>query len=160
MKKRYLSIVIVASLGVLLATGCDMKPPTSEGKVVQRENQPDVVMVQKENPKMTAAMEKARQDVPQFLQALQHPTDTQKSFIIKLPVTDGKKVEHMWAAGVTYDGKELEGKLVDDAYEVPGYKTGQTVRIAPEKLTDWAYQDGDKPVGGYTNIVIEEMAKK
>jgi uncharacterized protein YegJ (DUF2314 family) len=158
MMKLYALTLALSGVLLLLLTGCN--PSNPEGTVVERENQPDVVMVKKENPKMEAAMEKARQEAPKFLSVLQHPTESQKNFIIKLPVTDGKKTEHMWAAGVTYDGKELEGRLVDDAYEVPGYKTGQKVRIAPEKLSDWAYQDNGKTMGGYTNAVIEEMAKK
>jgi uncharacterized protein YegJ (DUF2314 family) len=150
---------LALALCAFLLTGCNS--PSPEGSVVKREDgQQDVILVKKQNDKMNTAIAQARQTVPQFIQSLQHPKASQKGFIVKLPITDGKNTEHMWMSHVTFDGKELQGKLVDDAYEVQGYKTGQTVRIAPDKITDWAYGEDGKMVGGYTNIVVEEMQKK
>jgi uncharacterized protein YegJ (DUF2314 family) len=129
-----------------------------EGTFIKREgHQQDILMVADANKKMDAAILQARQTLPQFIAALQSPSPTQSRFIIKLPVSDGRETEHMWMSNVTYDGTEFVGILMDDPHNVRGYQMRQTVRVTPDKITDWAYGDNGEMIGGYTQIVLQEM---
>src|SRR5215510_14309261 len=69
----------------------------------------EVAYVAADDPKMNAAIGKARATVDGFIAALKSPKRGQSSFSVKMPVVDGANVEHMWLAPVSYDGKKLNG---------------------------------------------------
>jgi uncharacterized protein YegJ (DUF2314 family) len=49
-------------------------------------------------------------------------------------------------------------KKMDDPHNVRGYQMRQTVRVTPDKITDWAYDDNGEMIGGgYTQIILQEM---
>src|SRR5262249_47996283 len=68
-----------------------------------------VIDVSQDDPKMNAAMEKARSTVGTFTAALASPNPGQRSFTVKVPFTDGKNTEHMWLSPVSFDGTKFHG---------------------------------------------------
>jgi uncharacterized protein YegJ (DUF2314 family) len=150
-------IVIMAAVMLLLvvSAGCT---PDREGAVVRRSGeQQDVQLVRQTNEKMNAAFGEARQNLPQFLQAMKAPKPGQQ-FTVKVKVTDGTHTEYMWLRDLTYDGSQFHGALVDDPYEVKGYHMGQVMNVPSSQIADWIImEDGTITAGGYTQKVLDEM---
>lgn len=111
---------------------------------------PGVVPVDKDDAKMKAAMEKARATVKPFIAAMQEPKAGQVGFSVKVPFTEEGATEHMWLRPLSFDGKNFQGKVNNEPKVLKKVKLGQSVTIAPEKISDWMYFDKKKLVGGYT----------
>src|SRR6516164_8104925 len=79
-RMRYVTLLVI---GLVLLLGCG-----------RRGREDKVVMVADDDPKMNAAIDKARQTVDTFIQALKKPKRSQTAFSVKKAVTDGKQVEH------------------------------------------------------------------
>ena len=140
--RRRLLILLIA---VLAATGCGRKNPADK-----------VFHVADDDPRMNAAMEKARSTVNTFITALKSPKPGQSEFGVKMAFTDGKQVEHMWLSPVTYDGKVFHGTVNNDPEMVKNVKLGQKVSVEPSKISDWMYVQNGKLVGGYTIRVLRD----
>jgi uncharacterized protein YegJ (DUF2314 family) len=139
---------ILAILGLLLVsiiTGCGKQP-------VDR-----VITVQDDDPKMNAAIAKARETVlAQFVPALKSPKPTQSEFSVKMMFTENKKFEHMWLASVRFDGQKFHGKVSNDPNSVKTVKFGQNVSVAPNEISDWMYVENRKLKGGFTIRVLRD----
>jgi uncharacterized protein YegJ (DUF2314 family) len=115
-----------------------------------------VTYVADDDPRMNAAIEKARSSVGQFIAALKSPKPGQSAFSIKVPFTDGGKTEHFWLTPVTYDGTNFKGVVDNEPEDVKTVKMGQSVTVAPDKISDWMYIENRKLVGGETLRVLRE----
>ncbi len=147
------SFILLCSLIVLVCAGC--QEPVVEKTVKRGGGQQDVAMVKTGNAKMATAMAEARRTVTQFTDAMRSPKPGQQ-FTIKVRVADGKATEFMWLRDLSFDGKAFHGALMDDPYEVKGYKMGQAMTVPLNDISDWMIIDGDKRTGGYTEKVMEE----
>jgi uncharacterized protein YegJ (DUF2314 family) len=136
------SIGFVAILAVILA-GCKKKSPADK-----------VTYVPDDDPKMNAAMEKARSTVNTFITVLRAPKPGQTSFSVKMAFTDGSNTEHIWLSPVSYDGKVFHGTVNNEPEKVKSVKMGQKVSIEPAKISDWMYVENRKLVGGETLRVL------
>jgi len=148
MNARVTTIKLLLALAIL-AIGCT-REAAEPGNTVARPGEPQVTYVDDEDPKMVAAIQKARSTIDEFIQALANPGPSQSGFAIKLPVKDGEEVEHMWVSGVRYEGGRFIGTLDNEPVTVKTVKLGQEVEVARDELSDWMYLEGDKLVGGYT----------
>ena len=135
------------AVGVVLvaAAGCGNSYP--EDRVTQ---------VDRADPKMNAAIDKARSTVQTFIAALNAPKPDQSSFTVKMPFVDGEKVEHMWLNNVNYDGTHFHGTVNNDPESVHNVKIGQRVTVAPKDISDWMYIDNRKLVGGWSVRVLRD----
>jgi len=115
-----------------------------------------VIDVAQDDPKMNAAMDKARSTVGTFTAALASPKPSQKSFTVKVPFTDGTKTEHMWLSPVRFDGKKFHGTISNDPERVSHVKNGDSAEVEPSKISDWMFVDEGKLVGGYTLRVLRD----
>jgi uncharacterized protein YegJ (DUF2314 family) len=133
-------------LGLVIVAGCNKKPkPASDDPVT---------MFDKNDPKMNAAMDKARGSVKSFIAALKAPKAGQSGFSVKMAFTDGDQTEHMWLSPVSYDGTKFSGTVNNTPEMVKNVKIGQTVTVSPEKISDWMYIENKKLVGGETLRVM------
>ncbi|MFT3880110.1 MAG: DUF2314 domain-containing protein [Gemmatales bacterium] len=137
---RWLATVAIVAL---VLAGCGKKHPADK-----------VTYVADDDPRMNAAMEKARASVKTFTAALKSPRAGQTAFSIKMAFTDGGNTEHMWLTPVTFDGTKFTGTINNEPEKVNSVKMGQKVTVAPDKLSDWMYIDNRKLVGGETLRVL------
>jgi uncharacterized protein YegJ (DUF2314 family) len=99
---------------------------------------------------MHAANESARRTVRQFIRALKNPVAGQTDFEVKKPFVEGGEVEHIWLSDVKLVGNRFEGTVDNTPRKVTGIKLGQRCSVNPNEISDWAYIDNGKLVGGYT----------
>ncbi|MCG8585884.1 MAG: DUF2314 domain-containing protein, partial [Pirellulales bacterium] len=89
------------------------------GDIVEREDNPPVHYVTDDDPKMLAAIKRARETVEQFIDANKEPVKGLTGFSVKFALRDKKKededekskaatnqVEHMWIGPVTYNEED------------------------------------------------------
>jgi uncharacterized protein YegJ (DUF2314 family) len=137
---RWLGTVAVVAL---IFAGCGKKHPADK-----------VTYVADDDPRMNAAMDKARSTVKTFTAALKSPKAGQSAFSIKMGFTDSGNTEHMWLTPVTFDGSKFTGTVNNEPEKVKTVKMGQKVTVAPDKISDWMYIENRKLVGGETLRVL------
>jgi uncharacterized protein YegJ (DUF2314 family) len=116
-----------------MVTGCGKKHPADK-----------VIYVADDDPRMNAAIEKARASVKTFITALQAPKASQSGFSVKMAITDGKNTEHMWLSSVSYDGKSFHGAIDNEPEEVKTVKIGQKMAVEALKISDWMFVEHGK----------------
>lgn len=148
---RALTQVVGSMLALALllpASGC--------GSLLGR-SKDDVIMVADDDPKMLAAIDKARSTADTFIAALNAPMPSQAEFAVKLGVKDGEKVEHMWLSPVRFEGGKFHGVINNDAELVRTVKLGDTVTAEKSEISDWMYVQDGRLVGGYTIRVLRDQ---
>lgn len=138
-------LIVSTALLAAMFSGCGNAGPVDR-----------VTYIKDDDPKMNAAMEKARSTVQTFITALKAPKAGQTGFAIKKRFKDGDKGEHMWVSPVIFDGANFKGKINNDPQIVTNVKNGQAVTIAPDEISDWMFIDGRKLVGGETLRVLRD----
>jgi uncharacterized protein YegJ (DUF2314 family) len=120
-----------------------------------------VTWLDDDDPKMDAAMEKARKTVDQFIEALQNPKPGQQFFAIKAPFKDGKNTEFMWLSDVTFDDEHFSAVIDNDPDRIKSVKIGQHVKVEKQRIADWMYVHNGKLVGNLTlRALRDEMTPK
>jgi len=140
---------------VLALCGCgsnERKP----GTTTERSGKVPVTHVKDDDPKMLAAMEKARSTLDEFLAALNSPKTSQSGFAVKMPIRDQKHVEHMWISPVRYGDGQFTGVINNEPLDVKSVKLGDEWKVAKSEISDWMYVDSGKLVGGYTIRVLRD----
>lgn len=116
--------------------------------------EPQVFDVARHNYAMKRAVHQARRTVGVFIMALQHPTATESDFEVKKPVIQGDVVEHLWLSQVTFSGNRFHGYVDNHPHKIKGLKMGDRVSVNPNEISDWAYLDKGRLIGGYTIRVL------
>ena len=101
---------------------------------------------------LTAAMEKARATVGEFLTALQKPAPGQSGFIVRktFPTKDATRQQILLVNFITYDGALLHGKVDDNTFQPgSGVPPDGVVSFSPSEIADWMFNENGKTVGGY-----------
>lgn len=117
---------------------------------IQQGSEPLVFDVQQHNAAMKKAVHQARRTVGVFIQALQSPTAGQHDFEVKKPFRQGDAVEHIWLSNVTFSGNRFHGYVDNRPRKITGLKMGDRVSVDPNEISDWAYVENGRLVGGYT----------
>jgi uncharacterized protein YegJ (DUF2314 family) len=141
---RFTVLVVVLALGI---SGCSKSHPIDK-----------VTHVADSDPRMNAAIDKAKSTVNTFIVHLKSPKPGETGFAIKTMFTEGAQKEHMWLSPVTFDGKNFQGIINNDPEAVTNVKIGQRVTVSPASISDWMYLDNRKLVGGYTLRVLRDMS--
>jgi uncharacterized protein YegJ (DUF2314 family) len=115
-----------------------------------------VEVVKDDDPKMQAAIAKARSTVPEFIAALKAKIPGTDGFAVKVLFKDGDKGEHMWISRPTYVGGKFHGVIGNEPKFVRNVRLGQLYSVAPTEITDWMYVEKGKLVGGYTLRAIRD----
>lgn len=63
---------------------------------------------------------------------------------------DGLEVEHMWLLEVDFDGRHVEGTLINTPHSLKTFVEGQRVKISGKQLCDWMYVCMGEVCGGFT----------
>lgn len=139
---RYVGLVLAVLVTIV---GCGKKSPADK-----------VTYVADDDPRMDAAMKKARSTVNTFTAALNSPKAGQSAFSIKMAFSDGTNAEHMWLIPVRFDGKKFHGTVNNKPEKVSNVKIGDKVSISPAEISDWMYVEKRKLVGGFTLRVLRD----
>jgi uncharacterized protein YegJ (DUF2314 family) len=109
-----------------------------------------------DNQEMNAAIQKAQDTLPLFIQALQSPTATQSGFAIKVRVPYGNdgSAEHMWVSDLSYSENFFRGVLENKPVYVQNIKLGDSVSVDIKDVSDWMIIDNNRLLGGFTILVM------
>ena len=118
--------------------------------------QGNVKLVSGDDPKMQAALDKARSTVETIVAALKSPKPTQASFQVKKAFEDAGMTEHMWLSDVTIDGDMFSGTIGNEPQHVKNVKFGQKATVAKSEISDWMFIDDGKLAGGYSILAMRE----
>lgn len=109
--------------------------------------------IDRNDPELRRAKEQAQKRWPLFLSEFQ-ASKTKADFMVKLPLADGKNVEHVWIAVDKISGDKIVGKLDNEPVDVRGYKSGQQISINRSLVEDWSFPQGNKQIGGWSVAVF------
>ena len=105
------------------------------------------------DPEMAAAVEKARQTLPDFWRMFAAPEGDVGQFALKVAVGDpGVNItEHFWLGSLkTLDDGRIEGTINNVPNHVKSVKHGQRYAFKTDDITDWMFYRRGKIVGGHT----------
>ena len=129
-----------------------------DGNVVKRDGQPDMVRVKSDDAKMNAAVQQARDSLNVFLEVLKSPKGNQSSFAVKkkfqLAADAG---EHIWLIDLSYDGRNIHGKVNNEPVDVTNVKLGDPASVSPSEISDWMFVEDGKLRGGYTIRALYDL---
>lgn len=118
-----------------------------------------VVQVSDDDPRMKAAVAKARKDWPAFVAA--YETGAGEGFSIKAPVSHGGNTEFIWITVTAIEGERVYGELANDPADLGPLKLGSKVWVKVSRLNDWIYVDpAGNPVGAFTMAAMQKAAKR
>lgn len=115
-----------------------------------------------DDPEINAAIEEAQRRLPEFRRALDE--DARRL----IPVIEGALVkarftsfitgaiEHMWIEDVGFEEEKIVGTLASDPNEIPELSKGDWVSVSPDDISDWAYRQAGRTVGGFTVRVMQK----
>jgi uncharacterized protein YegJ (DUF2314 family) len=141
-------LVAALFLARIISTGKADNPTAQE--LQKKSSEPETYRVENEHAVMQKAVEQARKTIGDFIKALQHPAAGQSDFEVKKPFVEGNDVEHIWLSDIEFAGGRFKGKVDNAPMKIHGLKIGQVVSANPDEISDWAYVDNGKLVGGYT----------
>lgn len=100
------------------------------------------------------AMSKAKNTFPKFDSAFRNHKYDSGTCAVKLRFDaknnmENVKIEHLWATEITYENGNYYG-VMDQPHFTTEVKSGQKVKIDPEKVSDWMYAEKGILRGGYT----------
>ena len=139
------------------------------------DSDPPISLSPSEDAEMAQAVEKARQTFRFFwremaweqrriipaleLAAIKGTFSDPPEIRAKNP--DGLEVEHMWIVEVDFDGRQLEGTLINSPHSLKSFNAGDRVTIAGKQLFDWMYVVEGNVYGGFTvDLLRSRMGKK
>jgi uncharacterized protein YegJ (DUF2314 family) len=147
--KPYLpAILACALLGGTVSSARADHALAREG--VQPGIEPQVFNVDLHNQRMKRAVMQARRTVGVFIQALGHPARGQSDFEVKKPFRQGDVVEHLWLSEVRFRGNRFDGYVDNVPRKIKGLKMGDHVSVNPNEISDWAFVENGRLIGGYT----------
>jgi uncharacterized protein YegJ (DUF2314 family) len=141
---------------LLAAGGCAthrMDHPVAR-ESIRHGQDPECFRIKNKDVAMHNAVLMARKSVPSFIAALQNPSASQHDFEVKKRFEQGTEKEHIWLSDVTYSGNLFHGTVDNRPIRIKGVKLGARVSVKPADISDWAYVDKGKLVGGYTICVL------
>lgn len=70
------------------------------------------------------------------------------------------EVEFMWLTDVMFDGREVQGTLLNSPHSLKSIKEGDQVSITGKRIADWMYVQSGKTYGGFTVDVMRSRMSK
>ena len=145
-------------IGPLLITGCaGQRVEHPLAREIRRTGvQPEIFRIDDKDAQMHRAVKEARKTVGAFIAALKKPGKGQHDFEVKKPFAKDGEVEHLWLSEVAFSGNRFHGRVDNHPRKIKGLKFGDRVSVNPDEISDWAFVDNGKLVGGYTIRVLSQ----
>jgi len=109
-----------------------------------------VVMVGASDPKMVAAIKKARATLDDFLQVAANPPPGASGFKLKVAVRYPGGAEHMWVTPFVVTSTGFQGTLSNVPAKVQSMKIGQVFQFTRGEVSDWGYTLNGRQIGSFT----------
>jgi uncharacterized protein YegJ (DUF2314 family) len=120
---------------------------------------PPVVPVSGNDPRLKAAVAKARRRWPAFVHAFEE-RQPEQSFSVKARIGDDDCFEFMWLTVTGLENGIIYGQLDNDPIELTSIRCGDRVRVRVKDLNDWLFTDGEEMHGGYTIEVLRKIQEE
>jgi uncharacterized protein YegJ (DUF2314 family) len=141
-KNRLFETLLAAAL--IMSAGCSKRDK--------------VINVEDNDPEMMAAIDKGRQTLTNFWQALENPQQGETKFALKVRIEDENGTEYFWASGIERKSGKIRGTIDNDPNIVKNVKIGQRIDILQTNIADWLYMRDGKMMGNYTlRALYKEM---
>jgi len=162
---KLLPIILFVGLGL---TACSRQPEISVE--VNDPKQPadsspastsvdGVTVVDKDDPAMLAAFDKARGETDNFIAIM--AAGTGGSYSVKVAVTDNDQTEYFWLDNLTYANGVFSGTIANEPELVKNVKMGDHIDVKKEAIYDWLYMKDGKMYGNYTvRVLLPKMSKE
>ena len=111
-----------------------------------------------DDPEMGAAMKKARESWPKFVEAFRKKEGD--SFSVKIEMWEGDQSEHIWVSVTKIEGDTIHGALGNRPVYLKKLELGSPVTGKAKDVSDWLYMKDGKMVGGYTVRILLERQKR
>jgi len=161
MRARYIWLVSAVILAFIVGRWQFSSPDERE---LSAEETGNMLVVSEGDPEMNGAIAEARAHLPEFLQALLQPGESNYGFAVKYPFEEPlvHGVEHLWLVDVVASGNDFIGVVDVEPMVLKQIRLGQKLTVPQAGITDWMYYDDEKRVGAYTARVVERRnaAKK
>lgn len=128
-------------------------------KLFEVSSHPPVVPVSGDDPRLKAAVNRARKRWPEFVTAFEQRHSGQ-TFAVKARIGDGEVFEFMWLHVTGLENGWIYGRLDNDPIELTSIRCGDRVRVHMEDLNDWLFTDGDQVTGGFTIEVLRKIQEE
>jgi uncharacterized protein YegJ (DUF2314 family) len=99
---------------------------------------------------MNATIGQAQATIAQFIARLEHPPASQTDLGLKVRLTDGEQIEHVWLTDVRHEGNRFTGRINNDIEHLHKYHMGDSVAVTLRQVSDWLAVDGGQLIGGYS----------
>ncbi len=109
-----------------------------------------ITSVDSDDPEMTAAIAKARADLPQFWEMFAHPEHGESEFALKVKITDSNGTEHFWVSELERKDGKIKATINNDAVTVKSVKLVDRITIPEADISDWMYMRDGKMYGNGT----------
>lgn len=159
-------IVFLAALALGALCACSEKDEPEEVYDAKRDvhlikkGEEVGVGIDKDDAAMEKAMEKARSELPSFLERFSNPGAGQSRFAVKGKfVSKEGEVEYIWVALSKHVDGKFSGLTMNEPFFIKGMPAGSKVVLDKDDVCDWCYFDDGKMVGAYTQRVLEEKTK-
>ena len=146
--------VLLAAAAVLLLSACAARESTS---TVRHSPGSDMYGVRDDDSAMNAAIAHAQATLDDFAAVLRAPKAKQRDFSLKVKLTDGTNVEHVWLSEPVVTDTQVSGTIGNDVEQVSGYSVGQHVTFDRDQVSDWMYVDHGVLQGGFTILVLRDQ---
>ncbi|MFC4818883.1 YegJ family protein [Dokdonella ginsengisoli] len=145
-----------------LALAAMLALPAS-GRAADRDEARDeneVVLVERGDADMTAAIAQARAKLDEFLVVAANPPAGTSDFKLKVAVRDGEDTEHFWVTPFRVAGKGFKGTLANEPQIVSNVEAGEEIEFSRADVSDWGYTKNGRQVGSYTVCVLFKQMPK
>ncbi|MCW3109150.1 MAG: hypothetical protein JWQ09_3656 [Segetibacter sp.] len=119
----------------------------------KRIGEPDIYSIKDDDKEMNAAIEKARETIPDFREALNRQNPGYSNFSVKVKISTQNDAEHIWISNIEDKNGQFMG-IVDNLPALSRIKIGDTINVDNLLISDWMYLDKTKLRGGYTIRVL------
>lgn len=115
-----------------------------------------------DDSELNAAIDEAQRRLPEFRRALEEDArrliPVIEGALVKArfasPVTGA--IEHIWIEDVGFEDEKIVGTIANDPNDLPELSKGDWVSISHDDISDWAYRQGGRTVGGFTVRVMQK----
>ena len=119
-----------------------------------------VLYVSGEDRDMSQAIEQAQSTLDDFLAKAKNPPLGSSHFKLKVRLSDGNGVEHLWFIPFKEIDGGYKGALANEPEVVTSAIAGNIYVFKREQITDWGYELDGKQIGSFTVCVLFKSMDK
>jgi len=148
--------ILLFSIACLTLFSCNQ----TQRKTIERDDEPDLEVVENDDKKMNEAIALAGKTLDQFDKAFKSGNKALSYFSIKMRFDTPKGGEHIWMSDIDLKDGKYFGAVGNVPEQTNAIKLGDVMEIPKDRISDWMYTENGKLRGGYTIRAIRERMSK